>query len=219
MLLFYATGALDYLSFEELKKTHMHLSRFVAEHFVTASALFILTYIVCTALSLPIGIYLSFFGGYLFPQPLAALYVVIGATLGASILFWAAKTALQEPLKKWTKGYLGKFRKGFNENAASYMLFLRLIPGFPFWLVNLAPAFLGVPFWTYFWTTAVGILPGVFVFTQFGQGLGTVFEENKELSLDSVLNRDVKIALVLLGLFVLIPPLVKYARKRRTPKV
>ncbi len=221
MIAAYVLGIADIVTYEKIQSRRETLSQFVMDNFVIASLLFIFTYIVSTALSLPIGIYLSLLGGFLFPQPLSTIYVVVGATIGASLLFWAAKTALGDLLREKVAPFLSKMKKGFNENAASYMLFLRLIPAFPFWLVNLAPAFLGVSFITYVWTTAIGILPGVIVFTQFGAGLNAIFEGDKQFSVDDILNRDIKIALGALAIFVLIPVIVKkirsYAGKPPTP--
>ena len=106
---------------------------------------------------------------------------------------------------------------GFQKNAVSYMLFLRLFPVFPFWLVNLAPSIFGIPLWTFFWTTAIGIIPATYVFTQIGQGLGAVFDTQGAFSIDAVLNRDVKIALCALGIFVLLPA-IHSIWKTRTKK-
>jgi uncharacterized membrane protein YdjX (TVP38/TMEM64 family) len=103
--------------------------------------------------------------------------------------------------------------KGFNENAASYMLFLRFVPLFPFWVVNLAPAFFGVPLRTFLWTTFIGIIPGSFVFTLAGSGLEKVFEMGQDFSLGALFNTELKIALSLLGVLALVPILVKKFRK------
>jgi len=215
MIVTYIFRMPDFFSFEMLKMHRETLNEYVSEHFALTSLLFILMYLVSTALSLPIGFYLSLLGGFLFPQPLSTLYVILGATAGASTLFWAARTAFSDILRKKASPFLSKMKEGFNENAACYMLFLRLIPAFPFWLVNLAPAFLGVPFFTYLWTTAVGILPAVVVFTQFGAGLDKVFQGDQEFSIDNILNRDIKIALVALAILVLIPVVFKKLRKKK----
>jgi uncharacterized membrane protein YdjX (TVP38/TMEM64 family) len=95
----------------------------------------------------------------------------------------------------------------------SYLLFLRLVPLFPFWLVNLAPAFLGIPLRTFVWTTFIGIIPGAFVFAQAGAGLGAILDSNQGLSINGIFNWQVKIALIALGIFALIPILVKKIRK------
>jgi len=105
-------------------------------------------------------------------------------------------------------------RNGFQKNAASYFLFFRLVPPFPFWLVNLAPAFLGVSMWTFVWTTFVGIIPGAFVFTQAGAGLGEILKQNQELSLSTLFNFQVKVALIALGFFALLPIFIKKLFKK-----
>ena len=99
--------------------------------------------------------------------------------------------------------------KGFQENAVSYMLFLRFVPLFPFWLVNIAPAFFGVSLATFFWTTLIGVVPGTLVFTLAGGGLEHLFESNEPFSLNSVFNTEIKFALLLLGITALIPIFLK----------
>ncbi len=213
-LLLYFFGAADWVTFEKLQEHHMTLKEYVNENFITASCLFIATYLLSTTLSLPFGIWLSLLGGYLFPQPYAALYVITGATLGASTLFFAAKYALTDILKEKAGPFLKKMEKGFHENAASYLLFIRLVPAFPFWLCNLAPAFLGARFFTFFWTTAVGILPGVIAFTQFGKSLAVVLESGKEIEVSDIFSRDLQIALGALAVVVLIPIVYKWIKKK-----
>jgi len=213
MTLVYFSGAYRYLSFEMLKSKYHLIRLFVEQHPIATPLIFIGIYIISTALSLPVGAFLSILGGFLFPQPLSTIYVVFGATLGACLLFIAAKTALGDALRKKSGSLLYKMKKGFQENAASYLLFLRLVPIFPFWLVNLAPAFFGVSFKTFFWATAVGIIPASFVFTQAGIGLGAILETQGQISLDTVFNLQVKIALISLGIFALIPIVIKKLKK------
>jgi uncharacterized membrane protein YdjX (TVP38/TMEM64 family) len=134
---------------------------------------------------------------------------VTGATIGASFLFLAARSAIGDSLKRKAGPLLKKMESGFQENAWSYLLFLRLVPLFPFWLVNLAPAFFGGSFTTYFWTTFVGIIPGAYVFTQAGAGLSMIFESGDSFSFSTIFNTQIKMALVALGLFALLPALLK----------
>jgi uncharacterized membrane protein YdjX (TVP38/TMEM64 family) len=125
-------------------------------------------------------------------------------------VFLVARSAFGDILRKKVKiQTIQKMEKGFQENPVSYLLFLRFIPLFPFWMVNLVPAFFGVHFWTYVWTTFLGILPGSFVFTQAGAGLGEIFESEDPFSFDAIFNLKIKIALVCLGLFALIPVILK----------
>jgi len=216
MALAYLFDVAQYFTFEEMQQHRDRVIGFVRDYPFHSPLAFILLYLISTALSLPIGIYISIFGGFLFPQPWCTIYVVIGATLGASLIFWAARTALRDFFKKRVGKYVVKMEAGFEENPANYLLFLRLLPIFPFWIVNIVPALTGVRFFTYFWTTVVGITPGAFVFTQFGTGLGSILEKGGELNVNKILTTDVKIALVALALFVMIPVIYKkFFRKNR----
>ncbi len=215
MAAIYFSGAYRYLSFATLKTYHFTIKAFLEAHPFASPFLYILIYIVLTALSVPGAVFLSLLGGYLFPQPLSTLYVLFSATCGATLIFLAARTALGDTLRKKAGPFLKKMEKGFQKNAASYMLFLRFVPLFPFWAVNLAPAFFGVPLRTFVWTTLVGIAPGAFVFTFAGSGLEKIFETNQTLSLETIFNPQLKIALTLLGVLALVPILVKKLRKNR----
>jgi uncharacterized membrane protein YdjX (TVP38/TMEM64 family) len=210
----YFSGLYHYLSFNTLRTYHDTLKLFILAHPIAVPLLFILTYILLTALSVPGAVFLTLLGGYLFPQPLSTIYVVFSATCGAALIFLAARTALGDALKQKAGPFLQKMEKGFNENAASYMLFLRFVPLFPFWAVNLAPAFFGVPLRTFLWTTLIGITPGSFVFTLAGSGLEKIFETGQAFSLSALFNTELKIALSLLGVLALVPILIKKFRKR-----
>ncbi len=213
MLVAYFTGLDRFLSYDYFKLVHDDLKRWVAMHAASSVLLFILAYIVSTALSLPGGFILSLVGGFLFPIPLSTLYVIIGATIGATLLFYAARTALGDALHKKAGPFLKKMEKGFQEDAASYLLFLRFVPLFPFWLVNLAPAFFKVRASTYIWTTCVGIAPGAFVFTLAGSGLSAIFESKEGLSLNAIFNLKIKIALIALAVISLVPIFIKKWKK------
>lgn len=212
MALVYGTGLHAFLTYESLKENRDALKSLSQHHPYLAPVIYIALYALTTALSIPGGAILSIFGGFLFPQPFSTLFVVIGATIGATAIFLIAKTAFGETLKEKTGDKLQKMRSGFEENAASYLLFLRLVPLFPFWLVNLAPAFFGVALFTFVWTTFIGIIPGAFVFTQAGAGLDAIFAAGESFSVDSIFNNQIKIALVALGIFALIPIIIKKIR-------
>lgn len=213
MVAAYFSGVLNYFTFEKLKSQRQTLLMFVSDHWALASILYILLYVMVAALSLPVGIFLSLLGGFLFSQPFSTLYIVIGATIGATLVFLAAKTAFRDLLRKKAGGFLEKMESGFRENAISYLLFLRLVPLFPFWLVNIAPAFFDVRLFTYCWTTFIGIIPGAFVFAQAGTGLGAILDSDQGFSLNTVFNWQIKIALIALGIFALIPIVIKKFRK------
>lgn len=211
----YFLGLPEYFSFEMIKKNRQVLLTQIDAHPFLMPCLYILLYIIVIALSLPGGTILTLIGGFLFGIPWATLYVVIGATIGATLIFLAARTALGDILRKKAGPFLKKMEGGFQKNAASYLLFLRFIPLFPFWLVNIAPALFNVSIGTYIWTTFVGILPGSYIYTQAGRGLGAIFESGETFSINTIFNNQMKLALVLLALFSLIPILVKRIRHDR----
>ena len=217
MITFYLFGLHKYLSFDVFKQVHTRLESVVKNHPFLAPVLFITLYIIVVALSIPGAAILTLLGGFLFGI-IASLYVAGGATIGACCIFLAAKTALKDLLKKKAGPFLEKMKGGFNKNRVGYLLFLRFIPIFPFWLVNLAPAFFNVTLKTFLWTTAIGILPGTFVYVQAGIGLDHIFDTGKSFSLNSVFNLQIKIALIAVALFCLIPIFVKKLIKKSDPR-
>lgn len=216
MIVAYASGVHKYITFEMLQEQHAVIKAFVAAHPIITPILFTLAYLIMVSLSLPGGAILSLLGGFLFPVPWSTAYVLVGATIGATVIFLAAKTALGDTLRKKAGPFLKKMEKGFQKNAWSYLLFLRFVPLFPFWLVNIAPAFFNVRLLTYVWTTFVGIIPGAYVFTQTGSGLSAIFEEGGTFSFDTLFNWQLRLALIALGLFALLPIFIKkiFAKKR-----
>lgn len=205
----------DSMTYQELSHHRETLKTLVAQHPVLTPLAYIILYVGIAALSIPGAAFFSVTGGFLFGQPWATLYVVVGATVGATLLFLAARTFFQELLRPYVARYLSKMEKGFEENAASYLLFLRFVPLFPFWGVNLAPAFLGVRLWTFIWTTFIGIIPGAFVFTQAGAGLEQILDA-EDLTLDTIFNLQVKVALIALALFALLPIVIKKIRGKKS---
>ncbi len=210
----WSSGLGKHINFETLKEYRRQLKDFVAMYPMAAPAIYMLVYAVSIALSVPWASFLSLTGGFLFLQPFSTLYTVTAATIGACGIFLAAKTAFGEMLQKRAGPLLKKLEAGFQENAISYLFFLRLVPLFPFWLVNLAPALVGVSLRVFFWTTFLGIIPGAFVYTQAGAGLGAIFDTEGSFSIDAVFNTQIKIALAALGIFALIPVVIKKFRKK-----
>lgn len=213
MAFIYFSGLYHYLSFDTLRIYHKSFKTFVDMHPIAVPIIFCLTYIISVALSVPGAVFLTLLGGYLFSQPFSTIYVVLSATCGATLIFLAARTALKEILRKKAGPFLQRMEKGFQENAASYLLFLRFIPLFPFWLVNIAPAFFGVSLITFIWTTLVGIFPGTLVYTLAGGGLEKILENNEQFSINTVFNLQIKIALILLGIIALTPIVLKRFKK------
>lgn len=212
--LFFAFGLQDYVSIQALQENREFLIGFVAEQKILAVALFMLIYILAVAFSLPGGLILTVAGGFLFGAVLATATVVIAATLGASLLFLAARTALGDYLRAKAGPWLARLSDGFAENAFSYLLVLRLVPLFPFFIVNIVPAFLGVSLRTYFIGTLIGIIPGTAVFAIFGAGIGSVLDQGGDLSLTGVLTPQMIAGLVGLAILAVIPVIYKKIRRR-----
>ncbi len=213
-----AVFALDldrYLSFQALQDNRDVLTTFVQDNYLLAVITFMAIYAVATALSLPGGAILTITGGLLFGTVLGTGYAVVGATVGAVVVFLAARTALGDSLRQRAGPWLRKMEDGFKENALSYLLVLRLVPLFPFFVVNLVPAFLGVSLRTYTLGTFVGIIPGGFVFASVGAGLGSVFDSTEGFSPSAALTPEVMVALVGLAALSMVP--VVYKRFVRRP--
>jgi uncharacterized membrane protein YdjX (TVP38/TMEM64 family) len=208
------TGTLDYLSFAELARNRDWLVGRVQELGFAAPIVFVLVYALCTAFSLPTGLLLSTLAGFLFGTWLGGCVNVIGATLGATLIFLAARTALGDLLRARAGPFLRKLEAGFREDELSYMLVLRLVPLFPFWLVNLAPAFLGVRLSTFVVGTLVGIIPGAWVFASVGTGLGAILDVGATPDGSALLEPRVLLSIIGLVVLALIP--VIYKRFRRT---
>ncbi len=189
-----------------------------ANPFVAGLALFGL-YAAITALSLPLATLVTVVAGYLFGTLVASLWVVFAATLGSVIVFLAARGALHDTLMARAGPWLKRMEKGFQEDALSYLLVLRLLPIFPFWLVNLVPALLGVKLWIYTLATALGIIPGVLVYAALGNGLGTVIARGEEPDLSIILDPVIILPLLGLAVFALLPVVWKRWQKRRKADV
>jgi uncharacterized membrane protein YdjX (TVP38/TMEM64 family) len=223
-----------YLTLEHLAVNRESLRALIEDHYLLAMTVFTVVYAITVALSIPGGVVLTIGGGFLFGWFLGGVLSVVGATIGATAVFLVARSALRDVLITKAGPKLQRFAEGFREDAMSYLLFLRLIPVFPFWLVNLAPGLLGVSFWTYVLTTFVGIIPGTFAFALAGNGLDSVFDAQQasyesclakagegghdscKFGIDPgvLLTTDVIVAVVALGVVALIPVVAKKLNRR-----
>ena len=211
---FFAFGLDDYLTFQSLYENRILLEDFISDHMILAPAIFFLVYAAVVAFSLPGGAVMTIAGGFLFGTGLGTMFVVSSATAGAVAIFMAAKTSLGEPLRAKAGPWLQKFEAGFQKNAFNYLLVLRLVPLFPFFVVNLVPAFLGVTLRTYAVTTVIGIIPGSFVYASVGAGLGSIFASGGEFSPVGILKPEVVTALVGLAVLSLLPVAYKAIKTR-----
>lgn len=197
----WGSGLTRFLSFEALAEHRAALDAWVGASPALAAAAYVLAYVVVVALSLPGGAVMTLAGGLLFGPWLGAALAVGGATLGACALFLAARSALAPLVAGRAAGLLDKVRPGLERDGFFYLLTLRLVPVVPFWLANLAPALLGMPFGAYAAATAIGILPGTAVFAGIGAGLGDILAAGGRPDLSVLLSPS--ILLPLLGLAAL----------------
>ena len=174
LVLGYAMGWHHYLSLDFLAASRETLKGTVAANYALSLGGFLLLYIVAVAFSFPAASILTVFGGFLFGWLAGGMAVAVGATIGATLLFLAARTAFRDVLKRRLGGKAAKLAHGFEDNAFGTLLVLRLAPVFPFFVVNIAPAFFDVRLRTYVAATFIGILPGTFAYAYLGQGIDGV---------------------------------------------
>lgn len=208
----------DYLSFETLRENRVALLAFRDNNFLGLAAAFVGVYIVIVAFSLPGAAVASVTGGFLFGLALGTTFNVLAASVGASMIFLAARYGLGQTLAAKmdaSEGNLKKLKEGLRENEISVLFLLRLVPAVPFFVANLLPALVGVKFFNFAFTTVLGIIPGAIVFTWIGVGLGEVFDRGE--SPDLSLLWEPQIIGPILGLCVLaaLPIVIKAIRGKK----
>ncbi len=211
----YAFGVTDYLDFQSLRENRELLLEMVAMNWLLTAVGYMVVYAVATAFSLPGGVFLTIAGGFMFGMLWASLLVVFAATIGATALFLAVRYVFGGILRERAGASVRKMEEGFRENAVSYMFVLRLVPLFPFWLVNLVPAFLGVPLGVYLFTTFFGIIPGSFVYASVGDGLGAILEVGGTPDAAAIAQPRFLVPILGLAVLSLIPVAYKKIKARR----
>lgn len=209
---FFAFGLQDRVSCAWLGAHQEGLTGFIAAHELMAVIVYMAGYALAVALSLPIGVILTLAGGFLFGLWNGAIYVVSAATIGATVLFLAARSAMGQGLRGRAGPAVARMEQGFRDNAMSYLLFLRLTPLFPFWLVNLVAAVVGIPLRTFVIATFVGIIPASFVYASVGNGLGALFEAGEGCDPRVLMSAKVVLPLVGLAVLALVPVFYKKLR-------
>lgn len=198
-----------YLTLENLKANRALLTDLRAAHAFLFAAVFVLIYVVQTAFSLPGAAILSLAAGAIFGVLQGTLFVVSGATVGAILAFLVSRTLLRDWVVTKFGARMEGIDRGLRENGLSYLLFLRLVPAFPFFLVNLACGVTGLPLRTYALGTLIGIIPGSLVFVNAGASLAAI-ETVRQVASPRVLG-----SFALLGLFALLPTIIDAVKKRR----
>lgn len=215
LLAFFAFDLGRYLSFEALRDNRAALIAWVGAHGWRAGLAYCALYVVVVAFSLPGGAVMTLAGGFLFGVLAGTAWTVLGATVGATAVFLAARSALGDSLRRRAVPWLARFEAGFRADAIAYLFVLRLVPLFPFFVVNLVPAFLGVRLRDYVFTTFFGILPGTFVYASAGNGLGAVLAAGRRPDLALIFSPPVLLPLLGLAALALLPVLYRRWKARR----
>ncbi len=214
----------DILTFETLRDNSERLTSWRDSNYALAAATYVLVYAVVVAFSLPGGAIMTLAGGFIFGIVIGAPLTVIAATLGATAIFLAAKTGLGDILyarlqkKADDPGMLNKIEDGLRKNEVSYLLLMRLVPAIPFFLANIAPAFLGVKLRNFVLTTFFGIIPGTVVYSSVGAGLGEVFARGETPNLGIIFEWHILGPILGLCALAAMPIVINYIRGRNEPE-
>ena len=197
------------LNFQTVRENREGLLAFTRRHYVPMLIGAVLVYTAATAISFPAGVLLTLTMGLLFGRWVGTAAVVLAASVGATLAFLAARYLFADAARRRMGPRLQRLARGFEKDAFNYILFVRLVPVFPFWLMNLVPAFTPVSARTFFVATAIGIAPGTFVFANLGESLGRIESPG------DLVGTDTLVALGLLGALSLVPIAVKRFRNRK----
>lgn len=205
-----ASGLLNY---QNLAANHEWLLARVAENHIGIALSFVGAYAFFVVLSLPGAAFRTMASGFLFGPALGTIYAVIGATLGAIILFVIARASFKELFRNQHEGRLRKLADSFSRNALNYLLFLRLVPLFPFWIVNLAAAYIGMKIRVFAIATFIGIIPGTLVFSSMGSGLGDLLDQGEMPDAGIVFAPNIFLPLIGLATLALAPIFIRRFRR------
>jgi len=198
----------QYLTLSSLKENRDYLVAFYERHRVVTVSIFVAAYILQTALSLPGAAVLSLAAGAVFGAIMGTLYVNLGATVGATAAFLVARYLFNNVIQGRFGTRLEKINNELETRGFNYLLFLRLVPIFPFFLINLGAGLTRMRLRTFFFGTMIGIIPGSFVYCNAGASLASI------TSLSEVVSTRVLGSFALLGLFALVPVIYQKLKKR-----
>ncbi len=202
----------EYFSFDALRDNREALIAFREDNFVLMLASFIAVYVAIVTFSLPGATIATLTGGFLFGTVYGTAINVTGATIGAVLIFLAARHGFGDKLKdrmEASDGMVAKIKKGLDENQWSMLFFIRLVPAVPFFIANLIPAFLAVPLYRFAISTFLGIIPGAVVYTSVGAGLGEVFARGETPDLGIIFEPHILLPILGLCALSLLPVVIK----------
>jgi uncharacterized membrane protein YdjX (TVP38/TMEM64 family) len=208
----------DKLTFDALAQNREALIAFRDSNYLVTVLVFIAAYIAIVAFSLPGATIATLTGGFLFGVFPGALYNMIGATVGATGIFLAARWGFGEGFSQKldsAEGAVKKIKEGINENQWSMLFLMRLLPIVPFFLANLIPSFLGVPLHRFVISTFFGIIPGSVVYTSVGAGLGEIFARGETPNLGIIFEPAILFPIIGLSALAALPIAIKALRGKK----
>jgi uncharacterized membrane protein YdjX (TVP38/TMEM64 family) len=214
MVAFLYSDFSDYLTYSFLKENRDWILDYAAKNYILTVGAFIIIYTIAVACSFPGASFLSLAGGFIFGIIPATVFVVISATLGAVMIFLVVKTTLGSLFSRKASGWVKEFEQGFQDDAFNYLLFIRLMPIFPFWVVNIVPALLDMKSKQFIVATFLGIIPGTAVYCSVGNGLGTYFKTDHDPELTILFTPEIMIPIILLALLSIAPVVYKKIKDR-----
>lgn len=214
--LFFASGAHRYISFAALAESYADIKLFVSERWLLSLTLYFVIYFTAVALSLPIASVLTLAGGAILGWT-AALIILLAATSGAFVVFFAARNLLHDWLKEKAGPFMLKLEDGFQKNGFFYLLALRLIPAAPFWVVNIVPACVGMSAWPFIIATFFGIAPGSLIYVWVAQGFDHVLSQGDTPDLSLLAEPQIILPLAALGVMALLPVLFQKIKQHSNP--
>jgi len=210
--LFFYFDLSKYLTLASLKENRQALVEFYEHHQTAMVVIFIAVYILQTALSLPGAAILSLAAGAVFGAVMGTIYTNIAATTGATLAFLVSRYLFRDVIQNKFGPRLEKMNRELEARGLNYLLFLRLVPLFPFFLINLGASLTKLPLRTFVFGTLIGIIPGGFVFCNAGASLATI------TSMSEVASPRVLGSFALLGLFALVPALYQKFKSKQPQK-
>lgn len=205
----------DTLSFETLANNHEALTAWRDENYLLSVLVYMALYIAVVAFSLPGALMMTLVGGFLFGLFPGVLFIVGSATIGATLIFLAARMGFGDGLraKMGGEGTFAKIANGIRENEIPFLFLIRLVPAVPFFAANLVPALVGVSLRNFLFTTFFGIMPGSAVYTWVGAGLSEVFARGETPSLGIIWEPQILGPILALCALAALPILLKFFRK------
>lgn len=215
ILIVYLSNVHHIFSIEWLQKERNTLTNYAKEHPFLSAIIYLGIYTASVVLVIPDSTILTLLGGIVFPHPEALILAVLSETMGSTIFFAIFFTTFRAPIMQKEHIFISSLRKKFEKNRISYLLFLRISHVIPFWLTNVAAAYFRVKYWTFVWTTFVGVIPFTYIIANAGHSLSKAFDENKVMTLADIFTFQVKLALLILGILALSPIVYKrYIHKK-----